>query len=66
MNRQYELTVHVVFNVNYSEQLCNAVTKYVSHCVNFMPEFTIIRPAPDVSDPYKLQMMSGIGIVQSV
>ena len=66
VNRQYELIVHVHFNVNYSEQLCNAVTMYVSNCVNFLPEFTITRPVPDVSDPYKLQLMSGIGTAQSV
>jgi hypothetical protein len=51
VNRQYELIVHVLFNVNYSEHLCNAVTAYVSHCVNFLPVFIITRPAPDVSDP---------------
>ena len=66
VNRQYELIVHVLFNVNYSEQLCNAVTMYVDHCVNFLPEFSITRHVPDVSDPYKLQLMSGIGAAQSV
>jgi hypothetical protein len=66
VNRQYELILHVLFNVSYSEQLSNAATVYFSNCVNFLPVFTITRPALDVCDPYKLQLMSGTGIAQSI
>ena len=33
----------MLFNVNYSEHLCNAVTVYASHCVNFLPVFKILN-----------------------
>ena len=48
----------MLFNVNYAEQLCNAVTVYVSRCVNFLPVFPVMA-RPQVADGGTASDMEG-------